>query len=81
MSTMTGELPRIPDCLASNPATDKLIWNVLRDADGSLTVSELATLSHTPKSTVYESVRRLVRLGVVDELPAPESSCQWRYRA
>lgn len=77
---MTAELPRIPDALASSPATDKYLWNVLYDAEAAQTATELAEATHTPRSTVYKSLRRLVEKGVVEEVPATDCQCQWSYR-
>lgn len=77
---MTAELPRIPDELAASPATDKLVWNVLYDADEPMTAPELADVSHTPRPSVYRSLDRLVAAGLVDKLAAVDCHCQWSYR-
>jgi predicted transcriptional regulator len=77
---MTAELPRIPDELAQSPASDKVVWNALYDADGPLTAAAIAEATHTPRSTVYESLARLVEDDLVEEAPASDSPCQWAYR-
>jgi len=77
--TMTAELPRIPDCLASSPASDKVVWNYLFTANQPLTKPELQQRTKIQMRTLDAALRRLRDAGLVQTTSAGgETSC---YRA
>jgi DNA-binding transcriptional ArsR family regulator len=76
---MTAELPRIPDDLAQSPASDKVVWNYLFDADRPLTKPELQTRTKIHPRTIEAALRRLRDADLVTTAPAEnETTC---YRA
>lgn len=63
---MTGELPRIPAALAQSPATDKVVFQYLQDADEPLTQTDLAEQTRTSQRTIRDALTRMERRGLVE---------------
>ena len=71
---MTAELPRIPDALASSPASDKVVWRWLDDAARPLTKRELRALTRIEPRTLDAALRRLREAGLLTRTSAPDDS-------
>jgi DNA-binding MarR family transcriptional regulator len=62
---MTDETCRYPPTLADAPASAKLLFRELADADGPLTPSELADRTDLAPSTVRSRLRAMRQRGAV----------------